>query len=247
MLPERASAELAPRKGVLVTPGYRGGHGVFSIVAGPNGAAEPERRLIDWAMYLLVPEDELAGFFTDATAQRRVETVAPGSVPVWREESLRRQARELLPSYYAEIVERSCGTSAHAICDCKVPAYRTRRICLTGDAAAVARPHTASGALKSINNAVALATALTNEERLDIALWNWNLEQTAAGNRLVHLGRQLGDAFVTNAVDYSTMDAMSMKQWFESIITIRHEVFAGKPAANVAPVGRPRARRERAA
>jgi hypothetical protein len=111
----------------------------------------------------------------------------------------------------------------------------------------VARPHTASGALKSINNAVALASALTYEERLDIALWNWNLEQTAAGNRLVHLGRQLGDAFVTNAVDWSTMDAAAMKQWFESIIAIRHEVFTGKSATNESLVGLPRTRHERAA
>jgi len=247
MLPEGEIAESAPLEGVLVTPGYRGGHGVFSFVAGPDGSAEPGRRLINWAMYLLVPEDEFAAFFTDASGQRRDGTLPPDSIPGWREAGLKRRARELLPDYYAEIVERSSGTFAHAIYDCTVPAYGTRRVCLTGDAAAVTRPHTASGALKAINNAVTLATALSGEARLDVALWNWNLEQTAAGNRLVHLGRQLGDAFVTNAVDWSTMNATTMKQWFESIITIPHEVFADEPAANEPPVGLPRKRHERAA
>src|SRR5262249_48933720 len=142
---------------------------------------------------------------------------------------LKRLARVILPDYYAEVVARSTGTFAHAVFDCLVPAYVDGRICLAGDAAATARPHTASGALKAINNAVALGEALRYRDSIETALAAWNGEQTKTGNAMVRLGRQLGQAFVTESADWSRMDATSMKQWFESIITVRHEVFDAEP------------------
>jgi 2-polyprenyl-6-methoxyphenol hydroxylase-like FAD-dependent oxidoreductase len=226
VLSERELAESAPLEGVLVTPGYQGGHGVFTFVAGPDGSFQPGRRLVNWALYLQVPQAEYAAFFTDATGALRDGMLAPHAMPIGTELSLKRLAREILPDYYAEIVDRSTGTFAHAVFDCLVPAYADGRICLTGDAAAAARPHTASGALKAINNAVALAEALQRHDSLEAALSGWNDEQTTMGNSMVRLGRQLGKAFVTGAEDWSRMDGTSMKQWFDSAITVRHEVFA---------------------
>ncbi|HEY7030936.1 MAG TPA: FAD-dependent monooxygenase [Thermomicrobiales bacterium] len=229
LLPEREIADAAPLEGVIVTPGYRGGHGIFIFVAGPDGSVEPGRRLVNWAIYLQVPQAEYAAFFTDAAGAFRDGTLAPNAIPIGTELSLKRLAREMLPDYYAEITNLSTGTFVHAVFDCLVPAYADGRICLTGDAAATARPHAASGALKAITNAVALGEALRRHDALDAALAEWDDEQTAAGNASVQLARQLGRAFVTESEDWSRWDGATMKQWFDSVITGRHEIFATEP------------------
>ncbi len=77
-----------------------------------------------------------------------------------------------------------------------MPAFRRGRICLAGDAGAFARPHTAAAALKSINDAIALAEALKAQTTLEAALSDWNQSRTETNNRLVIYGQQLGRALV---------------------------------------------------
>jgi len=109
-----------------------------------------------------------------------------------------------------------------------VPAYRKGRICLAGDAGAYARPHSAAGALKGINDAIALAEALRTHRSLDEALTDWDRTQTETNNNLVRFGNQLGRALVTEIPDWSGMDAGGMEKWFASIVTIRAEMLDPK-------------------
>jgi len=136
------------------------------------------------------------------------------------ESELKRKAEERLPSYYNDIVERSRNTFAYAIYDCHVPAYRKGRICLAGDAGAFARPHTAAGALKSINDAIALGEAIQAQDSLDQALNVWNAARTETNNKLVTYGNQLGRALVKEIPDWSKMDAAEMQKWFLSIVEV---------------------------
>ena len=131
-----------------------------------------------------------------------------------------RKAKERLPDYYEEIVDRSKNTFAYAIYDCHVPAYRRGRICLAGDAGAFARPHTAAGALKSINDAIALGESIKAQDSLEEALKQWDASRTETNNKLVTYGNQLGRALVKEIPDWSTMDAKSMQSWFASIVEI---------------------------
>ena len=103
-------------------------------------------------MYLPVADEALADFLTDNAGHRREGSLSPGAMPLATERALKDKAKERLPDYYLEIVERSRDTSAYAIYDCKVPAYRKARICLVGDAGAYARPHSGAGALKGMSD-----------------------------------------------------------------------------------------------
>lgn len=203
--------------------GYPGGHGIFYFVPGPDGSIEPGERLVNWGMYITIPGAEIADFLTDKQGITRTGSLSPGSMPMTTERSLKDQARERIPDYYADIVEKSPDTFVYSIYDCQVPAYRTGRICLSGDAGAFARPHSAAGALKGINDSITLADALKSHSSVDEALTKWNSERTATNNGLVQFGNQLGLALVKQIPDWSKMNPVSMEEWFSGVVTIATE------------------------
>ncbi len=209
--------------------GYPGGHGIFYFVPGPDGSVEPGKRLVNWAMYITIPDTEIEEFLTDKQGISRKGSLSPGTMPMATERRLKDEARDRIPDYYADIVEKSPDTFVYSIYDCQVPAYRVGRICLAGDAGAFARPHSAAGALKGINDSVALAAALSSHDSVDQALSEWNTERTATNNGLVQFGNQLGIALVKEIPDWSKMDQPSMEKWFSGVVTIATEYLPATP------------------
>ena len=224
LLLEQDLTESDPLETGVHCPGYPGGHGIFYFVPGLDGATAPGKRLVNWGMYVSIAELELADFLTDKDGRAHEGSLPPGGMPLATESALKRQARKDVPDYYAEIVGKSENTYAYAIYDCQIPAYRKGGICLVGDAGAYARPHTAAGALKGINDAVALGEALKTHRSLEEALTDWDKTRTDTNNNLVRFGNQLGRALVLEIPDWSHMDAASMEKWFSSIVTIQTEV-----------------------
>jgi len=213
--------------------GYPGGHGIFYFVPGPDGSVVPGERLVNWGMYVPVAESTLAEFLTDKDGHPREGSLPPGAMPLSTERQLKQKARERVPDYYADIVDKSQNTFVYGIYDCQVPAYGKGRICLVGDAGAFARPHSAAGALKGINDAVALGEALKAHKSVDEALTQWNQVQTETDNNLVRFGNQLGRALVTEIPDWSTMNAISMEKWFTSMVTIQTEMLDSKASKTI--------------
>jgi 2-polyprenyl-6-methoxyphenol hydroxylase-like FAD-dependent oxidoreductase len=221
---EKELAESQPMESGVRCLGYPGGHGIFYFVPGANGSVAPGQRLVNWGMYVPVPEASLADFLTDKEGNRHEGSLSPGAMPHSTEDALKQRAHERIPDYYADITDKSPNTFAYAIYDCQVPAYRHGRICLVGDAGAFARPHSAAGALKGINDATALGDALKTHSSLEDALTDWNRKQTETDNKLVRFGNQLGQALVTEIPDWSQMNAASMEKWFTAIVTIQTEM-----------------------
>jgi 2-polyprenyl-6-methoxyphenol hydroxylase-like FAD-dependent oxidoreductase len=226
VLEEKDLPEAAPLEGAMAWPSYLGGHGPFFLVPGPGGALAPGRRLVSWGLYLSVTEIERAELLT-GDDQAAHEGPAPRhALRPTREARLKAWVREALPEYYAEIVENSRHTFAQTIYESPVPSYRKGRICLVGDAGALARPHTGTGVLKGVADAIALAGSLARGPSLEIALARWSDAQTAHGNDLVRLGSQVGRALVAHRPGGSPTDATSMEQWFSRMVTVPFEVFA---------------------
>lgn len=220
VLHEKEMSETNPMQSGVHSPGYPGGHGIFYFVPGPDGSVAPGTRVVNWGMYVPVAETSLGEFLTDKQGKVHEGSLPPGGMPLATESKLKVKAQERLPSYYNDIVERSRDTFAYAIYDCHVPAYRKGRICLAGDAGAFARPHTAAGALKSINDAIALGEAIQAQDSLYQALNVWNAARTETNNKLVTYGNQLGRALVKEIPDWSKMDAAEMQKWFLSIVEV---------------------------
>lgn len=219
-LDESALDDSGPLERGIHCVGYPAGHGIFYFVPGAANSVARGERLVNWGMYLPVADSELSIFLTDASGTLHTGSLPPGSMPPATEAALKRTASGLLPTYYADLVNRSDVTFVYAIYDCEVPAYCRGRICLAGDAGAFARPHSGAGALKGTEDAIALASALAGADDLDQALAGWSEARTVANNSLVRFGNQLGDAFVTNIPDWSTMSEAAIASWYEASVTI---------------------------
>ena len=183
---EKELSEVTPLEGALCWPSYVGGHGPFFLVPGVDGSIARGRRLVNWGLNLGVYENERAELLTGSAPP-----AYEGPMQSAREAKLKAWVPEVLPKYYAQIVSKSSGTHVQKVYESTVPAYRKGRICLAGDAGALAQPHTGTGVLKGITDAITLADALRAHPDLDDALTYWSDERTAHGNELVKLARQI--------------------------------------------------------
>ncbi len=181
-------------------------------------------RLINWGLYVPMPEESLPSFLVGRDGRRYEGTVPPGEM---RPEDVRRLkdlAHETMPPLYADVVEASADTFAQAVYSVNVPAYRVGRICLTGDAAGVATPFTGSGIFKAANNAIRLRTALDahHDSDVDLALAAWSDTETAAAHEILDLGSQFEKAFIWSPPDFSRMDPIEAALWWDR--SVKHPV-----------------------
>lgn len=227
-LMESEIAEWEPLDTGIRCLGYPGGHGIFYFVPGPDGSVERGERLVNWGMYIPIADTDIDAFLTDKQGHQWQGSLPPGVMPLATERTLKDKARDRVPDYYADILEKCPDTFAYSIYDCQVPAYRKDRVCLVGDAGAFARPHSAAGALKGMNDAVGLSEALAKGGSVEEALTQWNDERTETNNNIVKFGNQLGEALVKDIPDWSKMNATSMEKWFTSVVTIPTEYLPNK-------------------
>ena len=163
------------------------------LIPGADGETEPGERRLNWVWYDTLADRDRTAIFTDASGVEREVTVPPGRL---REPVRRRQferAAETLPPVFETVVTETDAPFVQAIYDLTAPEMVVERACLLGDAAFVARPHTAAGTAKAAGDAVELASALEEHKSLDAALRSWNDARTDYGSRLVERGKRMGD------------------------------------------------------
>ncbi len=68
-------------------------------------------------------------------------------------------------------------------------------VCLLGDCAFVARPHTAAGTAKAAADGIELTDALEKRD-LETALRNWEENRLDTGRRLVAEGQRMGENYM---------------------------------------------------
>ena len=126
--------------------------------------------------------------------RRRQSSVPQGFVAPGMAEWLHGQARRTLPPVFVRLVEATTEPFVQTIHDLAVPRMAFRRVCLTGDAAFVPRPHTAASTAKAATNALALADCLTvaKGDVID-SLRRWEPEQLELGRQLQVHGQRLGN------------------------------------------------------
>ncbi|MFE9724141.1 FAD-dependent monooxygenase [Streptomyces sp. NPDC005794] len=178
-------------RGAWVTLGFPGGHGIFYLIPRGDGAG-PDGRLLAYAIYATPPDG------------------APGEAGY-----VRQLAEEHFPEEWAEIVARGEHTAmtCHPVADLHAPRAADPPFLLAGDAAGVTRPHTASGAVKALQDALCLEEALRTSASPADALRHYSRERTPEGARLVELGRRLGRAQVEQAPDWAAMDQDTVDAW----------------------------------
>ena len=164
-------------------------------VPGPEGEIEPGERRINWVWYYRYTGDDLEDLLLDAEGVQRSHSLPPG---LMREAVRERQvaiAEETLPPVHASIVDGTAEPFIQNIYDLGVDRMAFGRICVLGDAAFFARPHTGSGTAKAAADGLRLGEALSSHADLDAALADWEATQLRLGQRLLAIGRDRGDRY----------------------------------------------------
>lgn len=165
-------------------------------IPGPDGSVDPGERRLNWVWY-----DNLAGsldraaVLTDASGRRREGAVPPGELraAVWE---AKRERLAGFPDVFETLVRATENPFVQSIFDATVPSMVEGRVCLVGDAAFVARPHTAAGTSKAAGDGATLAEAIESHANLDAALDDWEDKRLAYGRRVVERGVQMGDGYM---------------------------------------------------
>lgn len=163
------------------------------FIPGADGSTEPGERRLNWVWYDGLGDRDRDAIFTDSGGTERRFSVPPGRLREPVERRQRERAETTLPPVFAELVATTAEPFVQAIYDLTTPAMTVDRVCLLGDAAFVARPHTAAGTAKAASDAVELASAFDGNGTLDAALASWDAARTDAANRLVAQGKRMGD------------------------------------------------------
>lgn len=120
---------------------------------------------------------------------------------------------ELLPPYWGGLMRLTPRQEVfiQPMYDFTAARYTAGRLLLAGDAATVARPHTGAGAVKALQDAAALETALRAVPERPDALTAYGTERGATGRTMVELGRRLGRTLVQDTPDWRTLDQAGLE------------------------------------
>jgi len=170
----------------------KGNHALGYLVPGPNGEMDPGRRRYNWVWYRKVQQVDLVATFSDKDDAHHKFSLPRGGLSTERRDALRLSAAENLPPQFVEVVRAENEPSIQGIFDYDAPSMIGRSVALIGDAAYVARPHTAMGVSKAAGDAMTLADALRDSDNLSNALRLFSRTREPVGRDIVNFGRRLG-------------------------------------------------------
>lgn len=169
-----------------------GSHILGYLVPGADGSIAEGRRRYNWVWYRRFTPAELDEVLTDIDGERRPFSLAPGRVRPEMIFVMRADADQLLPPSFAAAVAAESRPFIHAVYDYVPPRMVAGRVALMGDAAFVARPHTAMGVAKAAGDAFALRDALVSTPDMDKALTAYEAARAPVGANIVAYGQRLG-------------------------------------------------------
>jgi len=93
------------------------------------------------------------------------------------------------------------GIAVQPVHDLTLSTVAAPALLLAGDAGTILRPHTASGAVKALQDALLLEELFTSGFSLAESLQRYSAVRTNAGNQLVGLGQAIGRDQAEHAPD----------------------------------------------
>jgi len=162
-------------------------------VPGANDDVVPGRRRYSFVWYRLVAaEPDLREMQTDATGRYYQDGIAPHAIRPEFIAALRQDANTHFCLAWAELVRKAEQLLFQPVGDLESPCMAFGRVALLGDAAYVARPHVARGAIKAGHDAIALAAALAHGPVAE-GLQRYDSLRRPASLAIVAQSRRLGE------------------------------------------------------
>lgn len=189
-LSARMRAEMFARYTLCTPPGEQA---IGYAVPGPEHGIEPGRRQYNVVWYHPVPEDALRDMHTDDGGRHHANGIAPSALRASVKREMAAKAEQLLAPQFAEPIQVAKLQFFQPIVDLESPRVVFGRVVLIGDAAFVARPHTAMGVPKGAKDVVALTAAIADSgDDFLAALLAYEAGRLRLASRIVARGRMLG-------------------------------------------------------
>ena len=186
-MPEDAARVLFDRMAFHLAPGS---HALGYLVPGSEGQTARGERRYNWVWYRPLATDALRELLGQARHAGAL-SLGPGELSRESRDRLVAEARAYLPPPFAAAVAAEAQPFAQPIYDYETARMVRGRVALLGDAAFIARPHTAMGVAKAAGDAMALAAMLARHP-LDDALAAYEQARLPQGRAVVDYGRRLG-------------------------------------------------------
>jgi 2-polyprenyl-6-methoxyphenol hydroxylase-like FAD-dependent oxidoreductase len=165
-------------------------------VAGVDGSIDVGSRRFNIMWYRAVaPGAALDRFFTGRDGRLHAAGIPPDQIREDLVRSMKDDAIRLLPSDFAEMIQKMEGMFFQAIYDLESYRLAKGRVALIGDAAFVARPHCGAGVSKAAADSASLVSALLGSCDVANALQRYSAERSMAGKAAVLWAAHLGAYF----------------------------------------------------
>ncbi len=194
-----------------LTVGFERGHAVMYPIPDFDDGATPGHRRINWAIYAPQPEGLV---ITEPSS------IPPGAVT----QALYDQFLDLLdktipPSLRPLFDSPIDEVSIQPVYDESIDRYVRDRLVLIGDAGALARPHTGSGATKAMQDARLLEQLGAENESWESLLQAYEADRVATADTLVQLGRRIGRDQVEDTPPWAAMTPDDYVKWTEGTLS----------------------------
>lgn len=194
-----------------LTVPFPGGHGVVYMIPDFDGNNTAGHRRVNWAIYADSPKSQnLDGMVS----------VPPGQVSHAAYGELQDLITEHFPPSIRSFVAHSrCeDVSIQPIYDSIVNTYVGKRTLLIGDAGTITRPHTASGATKALEDALALETLAKDTTDISELLSRYDAERCVQAKTVGEIGKRIGQAQVIDTPDWGSMTTANFEDWTKAIL-----------------------------
>jgi len=216
---ERELPDAAPVDQAMHIVGTTYGHAPFYLVPGRGGETQRGTRRLNWLWYDAGVPDDVLELVRSADGHAHVDAVPPGDMTKKQRNYLREISGEQLPPWHRDVVRATPAPYIQSLYDLPLDHYVAGRVCLAGDAAAIARPHTGSATLKALEDAIALAQAVDEEASIEAALARYDVQRGSVGQQLVRVGQELGREQVVEAPRWAGLNEAKFDKWFGSGVT----------------------------
>jgi len=210
-LQDRSYLDAMDADNAWLTVPFQGGHGVMYPIPNFDSRTDPGHRRVNWAIYAPVP---------DALDLNSVESIPPGALTPEVYQALLDLLAADFPEKIAELFRHSRRqeVSIQPIFDSVVDTYVSDRTLLIGDAGTMTRPHTASGATKALEDALALERLAKTTPDMGALLEAYDQERAGVAKTMSGLGQRIGRAQVLQTPDWATMGPAEFGHWIEATL-----------------------------
>ncbi len=211
-LDDRGLIDALDRDAAWLTVPFPGGHSVLYMIPDFDGGTAVGHRRVNWGIYAPCPR---------ALALNGVESEPPGTLS----DAVYGDLPRLLAAHFPPAAAALFGhtkqdeLSIQPIYDSIVDSYVGQRVLLIGDAGIMTRPHTASGATKALEDALAIETIARQASDLPDFLARYDAERCAKAKTISELGRRMGQAQVVDTPDWGKMTPADFETWAKIILS----------------------------